>query len=526
MTKVVVGIDFGTSGIGYAYSFSNKIDKIIVSNFLDNKIPSEIILDNDLRDILSFGDMCKHYIKTHDKDTYQYFKNIKMNLYNKIYTIKSTNGKEAFIEDIISKILKKISENAFLQIKNSLGETLQKKDIKWIVTIPAIWEEKSKQIMINASINAGLIDNNTDKSLFLALEPEVAGIYYYTISQEILSFKSSHIKEGKPYIICDIGVGTVDICTHRKININNINSELIEEYPPIGGDYGGQKINEEFIKRLIVEIFGEEKVKKLQTNSTDEDWVDFEKDIEELKKSCFSNEPCNLTLDCQLFADDLSIKSLDEYISEYDKNVHKYKYKIQKKKNWKLTFSSQVFIDITKELSQKIFSKIEEIYNNIGTGYILMTGAGSKNSLISNYLYDFAKEKNMKIEITNPPQPEISIIKGAVLFGFQSNIIRKRKSKYSIGIETDKSWDVKFEGKGKKIYNEAKKKYLCCNLFSKFITINQYIQFDEVIKHTYSVINQNTKFKFFKTKKDNCIFTNEKDEKGAISNRRIWKSFI
>ena len=95
--------------------------------------------------------MCKHYIKTHDKDTYQYFKNIKMNLYNKIYTIKSTNGKEAFIEDIISKILKKISENAFLQIKNSLGETLQKKDIKWIVTIPAIWEEKSKQIMINAS---------------------------------------------------------------------------------------------------------------------------------------------------------------------------------------------------------------------------------------------------------------------------------------------------------------------------------------------------------------------------------------
>ena len=145
-----------------------------------------------------------------------------------------------------------------------------------------------------------------------------------------------------------------------------------------------------------------------------------------------------------------------------------------------------------------------------------MTGAGSKNSLISNYLYDFAKEKNMKIEITNPPQPEISIIKGAVLFGFQSNIIRKRKSKYSIGIETDKSWDVKFEGKGKKIYNEAKKKYLCCNLFSKFITINQYIQFDEVIKHTYSVINQNTKFKFFKTKKDNCIFTNEKDENGQL----------
>ena len=28
-----------------------------------------------------------------------------------------------------------------------------------------------------------------------------------------------NINEGKPYIICDIGGGTVDICTHRKNNI-------------------------------------------------------------------------------------------------------------------------------------------------------------------------------------------------------------------------------------------------------------------------------------------------------------------
>ena len=47
------------------------------------------------------------------------------------------------------------------------------------MTIPAIWEERSKQIMIKASIDAGLIDKNSDKSLFLALEPEAAGIYYY-----------------------------------------------------------------------------------------------------------------------------------------------------------------------------------------------------------------------------------------------------------------------------------------------------------------------------------------------------------
>ena len=199
-----------------------------------------------------------------------YFKNIKMNLYRKIYKIKSTNGTEADIEFIITKILEEVSNNAVSQIQekhfsvnanNKMQEKpvslIQKKDIKWVVTIPAIWEEKSKNIMINASKKAGLINEYTDLSLFLALEPEVAGIYYNSPN---ISFAQQNINGGKPYIICDIGGGTVDICTHRKINISINETELIEEYPPLGGDYGGNVINEEFIKRLIIEVFGEENI--------------------------------------------------------------------------------------------------------------------------------------------------------------------------------------------------------------------------------------------------------------------------
>ena len=105
------------------------------------------------------------------------------------------------------------------------------------------------------------------------------------------------MKIGKPYIFCDIGAGTVDICTHRKIINDSIkilnsdsnktpffDSELIEEYPPIGGDYGGNVLNEEFINRLIIEIFGEEKVKNLKNEPTNEDWNDFEKKNRKLKK--------------------------------------------------------------------------------------------------------------------------------------------------------------------------------------------------------------------------------------------------
>ena len=104
-----------------------------------------------------------------------------MNLYKNNDKIKSTNGSEIDIELIISFILTKISNEAIDQIKRTNGKKFKKNEIRWVVTIPAIWEEKSKQIMINASRNAGLINENTDLTLFLALEPEVEEFFIFRI---------------------------------------------------------------------------------------------------------------------------------------------------------------------------------------------------------------------------------------------------------------------------------------------------------------------------------------------------------
>ena len=527
---MVVGIDFCTSGIGYAYSFYNNQSNIIVSDFIgqssDKKIPTEIILDKNLEDVLAFGHQCMGYIKSHDKDTYEYFKNIKMNLYKKIYTIKSTNGKEADIENIIAKILEEVSKEAISQIKRNSDKTIKKEDIKWVVTIPAIWEEKSKQIMINASFKAGLINETTDLSLFLALEPEVAGMYYFSNASSF-----NNLENNDPYIICDIGAGTVDICTHKRIKndfsiikpLNSLSneksifdSELIEEYPPIGGDYGGNAINEEFIKRLIIELFGKEKVEQLKNDLTNEDWVKFEKEIEDIKRKYSDFEPTNFKLDCYLFEDENNDKKLDDYINEYNNKNHKYKYEIKKNRKWELSFPSMIFSDITKELAEKIFLKIEEIYNNVHTGEIITTGAGSKNNNFFHHLYDFAKEKNMHINISSTEDPEVSILKGAVLFGFNSNIIRKRKSKYTIGIKAHRDWEEnRYKDKGIKISTELDGDQ-CSNLFSKFITRNQYIHFDQIISHKYTALEIIPPIVFYKSFKENCKYVDEKDENNQL----------
>ena len=108
---IIVGIDFGTSGIGFAYGFLNDPNReLYLGHFegqdKDSKISTEIILDDDLKKVLSFGNDCKKYLCGITTEKFHHFNKIKMNLYKKIYTIKASNSnKEADIEYIIQLLL-------------------------------------------------------------------------------------------------------------------------------------------------------------------------------------------------------------------------------------------------------------------------------------------------------------------------------------------------------------------------------------------------------------------------------------
>ena len=227
----------------------------------------------------------------------------------------------------------------------------------------------------------------------------------------------------------------------KEINEDIFDSIFIEEYPPIGNNYGGNYINNEFIGRLIENLFGKEKVDQLKYLKIKR-WKEFEEKIEKLKRDFTHLEPRDVCLDCRIFNDKDTKKSLEDYINDYKKNHFRYKYelKFNPEEEWELIFSSQIFLDISKEVANEIFLKLEEVYNNVKGAQIIFTGAGSKNTNLIYYISHIIEEKKINLEIKSTYQPEISIIKGAVLFGFQSNIIRKRKAKYTIGIKATKNY--------------------------------------------------------------------------------------
>ena len=182
-SKVIIGIDFGTSGIAFAYGFLDDPDKKVYQGHFSGqgqnaKIPSEIILDNELKEVKAFGLDCSSYINQNNSNEYNHFKKIKMHLYNKSYIIKSNNqGKEANIELIIRLMLIEIKKKVIEEIKQSYPQLVEN-NCRFVITVPAIWDYKSKQVMLESAKNAKLFNEEDEIGTFFALEPEAASIYY------------------------------------------------------------------------------------------------------------------------------------------------------------------------------------------------------------------------------------------------------------------------------------------------------------------------------------------------------------
>ena len=326
MYEVVVGIDFGSANSGFAYSFNDKnniVHGTIQGANVDNKVPTEIILDNN-NNIIEFGKGCVQYLKEKGLQTCHYFKEIKMLLYEKKKTIKAKNsGKELPLQLVIQKVLEKIKELAIEEIGKLRPHLKEKKEkFKWVVTVPAIWSEYQKNVMMEASIKAGLIKENDDKSLFFALEPEAASLYC-SINKDI---DHTYFNKGEYYIVCDLGGGTGDIVAH----LVGSNSNLNEIHPACGGNYGSNEIDKLIFEEIILSLFGckdfnsfYEKYKRLHKEVTDDegelfnDWSELEREIKDFKEGTTiqkveNNEkyPINLTLFKDILDENVEIKEL------------------------------------------------------------------------------------------------------------------------------------------------------------------------------------------------------------------------
>ena len=130
--QIVIGIDFGSCGITFAYGFLDDPTKTInpgrfEEQGINNKVSTEIIINEDYSKVLCFGNECQTKLHSTDTRKFLHFKNVKMNLYKRKYKIKANNSNEEVdIEKIITIILKEVKKKAMEQIKCRLPKLKEK----------------------------------------------------------------------------------------------------------------------------------------------------------------------------------------------------------------------------------------------------------------------------------------------------------------------------------------------------------------------------------------------------------------
>lgn len=232
-SKLVVAIDFGTTftGVAYAHSVNASLstasalnpeqirDKITVVKSWPNvqksyaeKVPTVLAYENDRP--VDWGARVK---PTHSTQV-SYFKLGLQDGIGEYYG--ASEQKETtlsgflldcnwrhpdlpnmrpvdYATDYLREVRHYINDHVF---PKEFGQGfLEQQHIKYVLTVPAIWNDKARDQTKRAALNAGF----RERDLILVTEPEAAALYCSTLCHEV------ELTDGDCFLVCDAGGGTV-----------------------------------------------------------------------------------------------------------------------------------------------------------------------------------------------------------------------------------------------------------------------------------------------------------------------------
>lgn len=260
-SQLIVGIDFGTtfSGVAYAFATNNEAREDIITEWpgagthTKQKIPTVLYYDQyqkvvgwgpDIADALAHTGYPKQGVQK-----VEWFK-LQLMLSGNTY-IDPINlpplppGKSEI--DVAADYLFKVRQAMRAQLQKTLGEVFnrEERNIRYFLTVPAIWNEAAKAATRAAAIQAGFLRDENDNRLTLITEPEAAAMF--CAKTGLLN-----LKVGDAILIVDCGGGTVDLIAYE---VEEENPFTVAECTAGSGDScGSTALNRNFSNILRARI--------------------------------------------------------------------------------------------------------------------------------------------------------------------------------------------------------------------------------------------------------------------------------
>ncbi|KAJ8310960.1 hypothetical protein KUTeg_011487 [Tegillarca granosa] len=388
---LVAAIDFGTMYSGFAFStkddFKKQPDKINTCEDLtmgynfSNKIPTCLLLDKK-GEFVSFGieaeDAYFNHVISGEEDNFYYFHRFKMSLHtdgelSEDLEINDVSGKPLSAMKVFSLSIKALKESLLNSLKTHGAETIESRDILWVVTVPAIWTEPAKQFMRDAAESVS---------------------------------------------------GTADITLHEKLG----EGKLKELDKASGGASGGTAVDHQFFN-LLSDIIGHEILQTMKTKQRLA-YIELCREFESAKRRVKPEVEEKVNLGVLYHLNEFCTKTVKSNLdfqgvlqkSAFNKTV--------------TTYADKVRIDsvVLKKMFQPVISDILSYINSIlkqkvakGIDVVLLVGGFSESKVVQ----DEIKKAYPKFRVVVPFDAGLSVVKGAVIFGHLPTTIESRVMKYS-----------------------------------------------------------------------------------------------
>ncbi|KAK9766192.1 hypothetical protein K7432_004901 [Basidiobolus ranarum] len=486
--KCVAAIDFGTSGTGFAYAFpgTDGITEARSSVFTngqwsdgkEGKTKTALLLDENNK-FIAFGKSAQTKYRAMAmrsqagglKIKERYFQYFKMNLYETSISgkmlIPAANGVKVTAKTVFSASLKFIKEVLLAQINKSTQGIIES-EIKWILTVPAIWSDAAKQVMRDAAELAGL----HGAALQLALEPEAASLW-------VLQSNDLGMEPGSVYMVCDCGGGTIDVTVHE---VEYSQRKVKEAIPANGGNWGSTAIDRRVLQ-LLEEIFGKQRYNNMTKDPFG--YARIAEDIDAAKITFDADTDIVLVLPDSLTSgldnDGLpTVEAVKRYSKAQDVELHLVGQNLSIPADYFYKTCMEPTINDTMNHVKGVIHKHKDI-----SKVVLVGNFANCRSLQNRFTQDFKE-----IKIIVPDMPGEAIMKGAVLFGADPGLVTQRKARFTYGSSIGVEFNPAVHPEEKIFYASDGSKH-CRDVFDPFVTMNEIVEVGEEIVREYMAVEDN-----------------------------------
>ncbi|OJJ54986.1 hypothetical protein ASPSYDRAFT_1160155 [Aspergillus sydowii CBS 593.65] len=257
--SIVVGIDYGTTYSGIAYCVGGSVEDIQVlskwpggGNRTSLKVPSDISYEGGR--LSKWGYQVRQFTEA--------YRGIKLllDVSQRVKYTPSTESKALLKENgipvrhAVRDYLKQLIEYTKQVLQRQIAIDAAQMNLQFVLTVPAVWSEKAKQMTLEAAVAAGA----DFKIISLVSEPEAAALYTPRAIQP------NTLATNDVFIVCDAGGGTVDLISYQ---IKSLEPLCLAEVTKGTGDILGSVVLDCRFDALLRKRMGEKAYEALSRKS-------------------------------------------------------------------------------------------------------------------------------------------------------------------------------------------------------------------------------------------------------------------